>query len=45
MIKRYQKDEDLKQAVTDVRRDGVVIIEDLFSPSVIDQLMAAAVMC
>ena len=41
MIKRYQKDADLKQAIADIRQDGVVIIEDLFAPSVMDQLMAA----
>jgi len=41
MIKRYQKDDAMRKAVGDIRTDGVVIVEGLFTASVADELFSA----
>lgn len=40
MIKRYQKHDDLIDAVAEIRRNGVVIVENLFPPQVMDEMLA-----
>ena len=41
MIKRYQKIDDLCEAIADIRTDGVIIVEGLFSSSAMDDLLSA----
>ena len=39
MIKRYHKHGDLTDAVAEIRRNGVIIVENLFPPEVMDGLL------
>ena len=40
MIARFQKDDDLHTAVAEIRSNGVVIVENLFTPDAMDELLA-----
>jgi len=39
MIKHFRSDDNLSEAVAEIRRNGVVIVDDVFTPAVMDTLL------
>ena len=39
MIKHFRRDDNLSEAVAEIRRNGVVIVDDVFTPAVMDTLL------
>ena len=40
VIRRFPRDDDMHKAVAEIRRNGVVIIDDLLAPEAMDELLA-----